>query len=99
MEFCSEFDAALARGGPPAIFLPDREKRLRFDAQWTRDAWGRCEGEPAAGWTWVLARDRDSGFLFVVLSTSPDLLASHPRLDVRAFESLEKAEAALQDGW
>jgi hypothetical protein len=98
-EFCSDFDAALARGGPPAVFLRDREGLLRFDAQWTRDTWGRCESAPRFGWTWVVARDRASGFVFLVLATSPDLLATHPRLDVRPFEDRARAEAALEAGW
>ncbi len=77
------------------MFLFDREGLLRFDAQWTRDAWGRSPGPHEAGWSWVLARDRATGFVWMVLATSPQLLLEHPRLDLRAFGERAAAEAAL----
>lgn len=96
-EFCSPFDHALAHGGPPAVFLFDREGLLRFDPQWTRDAWGRSPGPHAPGWVWVLTRDRDTGFVWMVLVTSPQLLVDHPRLELRAFSERAEAEAALAE--
>lgn len=95
MEFCSPFDAALAQEGPAAVFLPDRDGALRFDATWTRDCWGRAPGPHRPGWTWLLTRDRASGFVNLVLVTSPTLLTEHPRLDLRRFTTLEQAQAAL----
>jgi hypothetical protein len=74
------------------VFLADHEGLLRFDPSWTRDAWGRSEGPHAINWTWTVLRDRGSGFVFVVLVTSPTLLVEHPRLDVRAVESREAAQ-------
>jgi len=97
MEFCSPFDAALAAAGPPAVFLPDREGLLRFDAEWTRDAWGRNPGPHAPGARWTLLRDHDTGFVMLALVTSPTLLPEpdgHHRMDVRSFDSAEDATAA-----
>ena len=108
MEFCSPFDHALAHGGPAAVFLVDRGGALRFDATWTRDTWGRAPGPHAPGWVWILLRDRASGYVQMVLVTSPTLLADHPRADVRVYETQQQAVAAraefgamplAKDGW
>jgi hypothetical protein len=93
--FATAFDEALAHRGPPAVFLPDREGRLRFDADWTRDCWERAEGTLDAGWSWVLLRDRATGFVNLLLVTSPGLLVAHPRGDVRTHPSRELADAEL----
>lgn len=95
MEFGSPFDEALAKSGPAGIFLVDREGLLRFEATWTRDCWGRAVGPHSHGWTWLLARDRASGFVQLVLATSPTVLVMHPRLDLRTFADPESARAAL----
>ncbi|MEZ4318660.1 MAG: hypothetical protein R3F61_14195 [Myxococcota bacterium] len=91
--FCSPFDEALAHAGPAGVFLPDTEGALRFQPNWTRDAWGRAPGPHAHGWTWTLLRDRDSGFVLLALVTSPTLITEHPRLDVRVAGSLDEARA------
>lgn len=96
MEFCSPFDEALAAHGPAAVFLRDHKETWRFVADWTRDAWGRSEGPHVHGWTWLLLRDRGTGFVTLALVTSPTLITEHPRLDVRAYASHEEAEAARQ---
>lgn len=93
--FCSPFDEALAQQGPAAIFQLDREGLLRFETTWTRDCWGRAPGPHAHGWTWLLARDRDSGFVQLILATSPTLLEQHPRQDLRVLPSREAAVEAL----
>jgi hypothetical protein len=92
--FCSPFDAVLAADGPPALFLRDPEGLFRFDPEWTRDAWGRSNPVERR-WCWVLARDRDSGYVQIVLATSPDLVADHPRLQLRVHGTLEAASEAL----
>lgn len=94
MDFNSPFDQQLAERGPACIFLPDREGMLRFDAEWSRDAWGRYPGPHVRAFTWTLLRDRDTGFVMIALVTSPTLLPDHPRMEVRAFESVEEAQAA-----
>jgi len=94
MTFCSPFDERLARDGPPAVFLLDPEGQLRFDAEWTRDAWARATLPPRLEESWVLARDRDSGWVSLVLVTSPDLLNDHPRLEIRRVGDLEEGRAA-----
>jgi len=99
MDFCSPFDAALAAHGPPAVFLPDREGLLRFDAEWTRDAWGRQPGPHAHGHAWTLLRDRDTGFVLLALVTSPTLIPApdgHARMDVRAYPTAAQAIAARE---
>lgn len=95
-EFCGPFDRALASAAVPAVFLVDTDGLLRFDADWTRDAWQRA-GDVTLRWgqTWSLARDRASGYVLLVMATSPDLLAHHPRLDVRAYPDHAAARAAL----
>jgi len=94
VSFCSPFDERLAQHGPPAVFLLDPEGQLRFDAEWTRDLYARAPETLAHEACWVLARDRDSGWVQIVLVTSPDLLASHPRLDVRPVAGFAEAAAA-----
>jgi hypothetical protein len=94
MTFCSPFDERLARHGPPAVFLFDPEGQLRFDAEWTRDAWSRAAEAPRPGECWVLARDRGSGWVSLVLVTSPDLLDHHPRLDLRRVRDLAEGRVA-----
>lgn len=76
------------------MFLPDRDGLLRFDATWTRDAWGRAPGPHVHEPCWMLARDRDSGFVLLLHVTSPTLLEVHPRLDLRRFETSAEAHAA-----
>ncbi|MCB9685259.1 MAG: hypothetical protein H6735_09490 [Alphaproteobacteria bacterium] len=96
-DFCGPFDRALASSGAPAVFLFDTEGLLRFDPEWTRDAWQRVgEATPRLGTTWWLARDRASGYVLIVMATSPDLLAHHPRLDVRAYPDHASARAARE---
>lgn len=94
MSFCSPFDERLAREGPPAVFLFDPDGELRFDAEWTRDAYARVRGPMTGGGCWILARDRDSGWVQLVYATSPDLLRSHPRLDVRPVRDAAEGKAA-----
>jgi hypothetical protein len=92
LDFCSPFDAALARSGPGAVFLRDPEGTWRFDASWTRDGWERAAGDdldPA----FFLLRDRLTGFVSLAWTSRAALLASHPRADVRRFASLVEAEA------
>lgn len=92
--FCNPFDETLAALGPPALFLPDREGLLRFDESWTRDAWGRCPGPHALDPRWALVRDHATGFVTLLLTTSPTLVEGWPRADVRLFATREEAEAA-----
>lgn len=101
--FCSPFDEALAARGTPAVFLYDPEGRLRLDSEWTRDAYARgatADHDLPWGWLWVLARDRDSGYVQLVLVTSPALAHAHPigggRLDLRTFETRDEALNVLR---
>ncbi len=91
--FCSPFDEALGIAGPAAVFLPDRDGLLRFEAAWTRDCWGRAPGPHAHAWTWLLLRDRDSGFVVLALVTSATLLVEHPRLEVHVMPGYSEAVA------
>ena len=83
------------------MFLHDGEGLLRFDAEWTRDAWQRVHetdrtiGPTERGWRWVLATDRATGYTSVVLATSPELLRRHPRLDTVALTDRTEAFEAL----
>jgi hypothetical protein len=91
---CNPFDHALLAAGPPAVFLFDKKGELRFDATWTRDAWGRAPGPHERGEVWLLLRDHGTGFISLVLVTSETLIIEHPRADVRRFATREEAEAA-----
>lgn len=93
--FCDPFDAALASSGCPAIFTVDADGRLRLDAERSRDALLRCESAPRPGLSPCLFRDRATGWVQLVVATSPDLVAAHPRADIRRFESGAQALAAL----
>lgn len=94
--YCNEFDASLAAHGPAAVFLLDRDGLLRFDETWTRDCWGRNPGPHAGPATWLLLRDRGSGFVSLAWVGSSDLLDHHPRLETRAYDTRETAEAARE---
>ena len=96
LQFCSPFDEAAAHSGGAAIFLLDREGALRLAPNWSRDCWSRAPGPHASKWTWTLARDRDSGFVQLVLATSPTLLVTHPRFDLHAAADLQSALARLE---
>jgi len=95
VDFCSSFDQALAHAGPPAVFLRDAEGGWRFQPTWTRDLWGRAPGPHTHELGFVLARDVASGFVQLVMVTSPTLLVEHPRLQLRAFPDLASATEAL----
>ena len=92
--WCSPFDAALAASDVAAVFLLDREGLWRFDETWTRDAFARESGPHRRGAAWRLLRDRATGWVTLVHTTSPDLLSVHPRADVRTYGSVDEALAA-----
>jgi uncharacterized protein YbjT (DUF2867 family) len=97
--FCGPFDADLAASGPPAVFLPDRDGALRFDADWTRDTWNHAElagDDPSTrgAWRWVLLRDHATGYVTLLLATGPHLVRTHPRGTPQAWATRELAEAA-----
>ena len=94
--FCSPFDAELAQNGPGAVFMPDHHGELRFDVDRTRDAWERAPGPHPHGWTWVLLRDRATGFVNLALVTAPSLMQAHPRADVRHYPDETAARAARE---
>lgn len=98
LEFCSSFDRAVAFEGPEALFIRDREGLWRLAPNWTRNAHEALEGDRAKNvggeWRWLLARDHDTGFVQLLLSTGQDLLHAHPRMDLQCFAGLEEAEAA-----
>lgn len=96
MEFATPFDDALARTGPAAVFLPDREGKLRFSTEWTLEAWERAVGALDHGLVWVLARDHDTGYVNLALCTSPALLHAHPKADIRRFDTVDAAVAARE---
>ena len=94
VKFCSPFDEGVARGGPPAVFLPDEAGIWRLAVEWTQDAWLRSPGPHRSGWRYLLVRDRGTGFVQLALATAPDLLDAHPRGDVRAYDTLDEAMTA-----
>jgi hypothetical protein len=96
MDFCNPFDRDLFDHGPAAVFLFDRHGALRFDPEWTRDAWGRAEGPHAHGAAWLLLRDHGTGFVQLVVATSPTLVTAWPRADVRSFADEASARAARE---
>lgn len=93
--FATPFDEAVARSGAAALFTLDHQGELRLTSDRTRDAWNLLTGPPAPGWTHCLVRDRGTGWVQYLLATSPDLVAQHPRADIRVFADGAAALAAL----
>ncbi len=96
MIFCSPFDRALAENGPPAVFQLNRDGEWRFEPEWTRDVWERSPGPHRKGTVFVVLRDSDTAFLSLLMVTSPDLLTSHPRGEVRTYADFESARSARE---
>lgn len=94
--FCDPFDEALARSGPPALFTVDAHGALRLDADRTRDGWSRVEGAPSREPALFLVRDRATGWVQLVLVTSPALLVAHPRADAVRYPAVAQARAVLR---
>ena len=94
--YCSPFDAALAAAKVPAVFLSDSDGNWRLHPSWSRDCWGRNaeQADPDPGY--CLARDRATGLVQMVFTTSRGLLEGHPRLDVRVFNDFDAAAAAFE---
>ena len=75
----------------------DSEGELGLDLFRTRDGWSRMPPDqcPPRELCHCLYRDRATGFVQYVLSTSPALYADHPRADVRRYPSQQAALEAL----
>lgn len=93
--FCDPFDEGIARAGAPAIFTVDAEGALRLDAERSRDALSRLEAPARPGLCPCLVRDRATGWVQLVLATSPDLVVSYPRADIAVYARGAEAVAAL----
>ncbi|RME25364.1 MAG: hypothetical protein D6798_09170 [Deltaproteobacteria bacterium] len=100
--FCDLFDEAQARAGLPALFVVNARGELRLASDKTRDAWQRLPRD-AEGWAicpprevcHCLLRDRATGWVQYVLATAWELVADHPRADVRRYPSQQEALDAL----
>jgi hypothetical protein len=99
--FRSELDRRLALEGPAAIFTLDARGQLQFDAARSRESWDRLEKEMSAEDPSsmracpCLFRDRETGWVQFVLSTSETLCRHHPRAEVRIFPDSKSALDAL----
>ena len=99
--FRSEFDRRLALEGPPAIFTLDARGQLHFDAARSRESWDRLETEMSKEESSsmrpcpCLFRDRETGWVQFILSTSETLCQHHPRAEVRIFPDAQSALEAL----
>lgn len=94
MEFVSDYDAEMARRGPPGIFLRDPDGLWKYNADLTRDTWERTHPlERDCGFG--LMRDRATGFNTPIYVTGRALFIDHPRVDVIWFEDLASLGAAL----
>ncbi|MCB9741672.1 MAG: hypothetical protein H6741_02085 [Alphaproteobacteria bacterium] len=94
MDFANPFDAALAQGGAPAIFVLNDEGAWKLAHMLTRDAWerqGSAERDPC----FALVRDSATGFVSLWYSTGRALLEGHPRAELRFFEDGAAAAEAL----
>lgn len=92
--FSSEFDALMARAGPPAIFTRTFDGEWRLSADLTRDRYTHGEPPPREP-GFVLFRDRATGFVSLFYVTGLGLVRDHPRADVRAYPDEASALAAL----
>lgn len=95
MDFCNPFDAAIAAHGPAAVFLLDREGKLRLAPRWSRDTWGRHGADRGRDEAWLLLRDPGTTYVILAYATGAWLLDDHPRLEVRRFPD----EAAARAAW
>lgn len=93
--FADTFDGAVARAGVPALFTVDARGALRLDPDRTRDAWSRLDAPPAREAALYLVRDRATGWVQLMLSTSPALVEGHPRADAARYPSVAAAREAL----
>ena len=97
--FRSEIDRQLAKAGPPAVFTLDARGQLQLDPARTRESWDRLETEMSQApfeSCPCLFRDRKTGWVQFVLTTSPTLCKTHPRADVLRFKGIDEALQVLQ---
>lgn|GEM_PF-2344786 len=97
--YCSPMDERLAIEGPPSIFILDHEQKWRFDASLTRDGTQRLNQEKEGlqaelDWAFVLLRDRSTGFVSRMMTTSKGLFDGHTRADPKFFDQEEDFDAA-----
>lgn len=99
LPFRSEIDRQLAQKGPPAVFTIDARGQLQLDPARTRESWDRLETEMVKAQFEscpCLFRDRKTGWVQFVLTTSPTLCQAHPRADILRFNSTQQALRILQ---
>lgn len=97
--FASEWDEALARTGPPAIFTLDPEGKLRVDPERTREIYlqqpamlGRIAGH------YVLT-DRATGLRLYLFVTHAALAERQPRGEVVAYPDAASALRQTVEQW
>ena len=84
--FVSPFDALLATSVAPLLFLRDPEGFWRAEVDLSRDGAVRLGRAPTLERGWALARDRSTGLVTPIFTTSRELLLNHPRLEVVFYE-------------
>ncbi|MED5369668.1 MAG: hypothetical protein VX899_01515 [Myxococcota bacterium] len=94
MDFLHDYDRACAESGPPSVFLLTHEGLWRVMPDLTRDGWVRLDRAPERDPAHGLMRDRATGFVTRVYTTSRALFDAHPRVDCTWYESEAEALAA-----
>ena len=96
MDFCSDYDRALAEHGPPTLFLRTIEHKWRCMPDLTRDGWERnpdMERDPAH----VLLRDTATGYVTRAYVTGRALLLNHPRATATYYDDEASADSAYKE--
>jgi len=97
--YCGEFDKRVAQAGVAAVFVRTIEGAWRLEPDLSRQAWERVGNEELENderLVHALLRDRATGFVSWWMLSHPSLLAEHPRLDARLFDTEEGAQVVLE---
>ncbi len=96
LQFVSDFDRLLATSDAPLLFLRDPEGFWRVQVDLARDGAVRLGRPPRLQEGHALLRDRITGLVTPVYTTSRELLQDHPRADIVFYASAEAMLAAFE---
>ena len=95
MQFCSEYDEALAASGPPSVFLRTLEGFWRVEPNIARDGCERLKQVPERIEGHGLMRDTATGFVSRIYTTGRGLFDGHPRVELTWCPTEQDADEAF----